>query len=394
MNILYLSYWGLEDGLTCSVIYPQIKYLNSRIDVNKIILVTIERKDSNKITLPDLGEKVIYEQIYSLNLKPNILNKIFDFVLFPKKISEIARNHHVQYALSHSSMGGGLLYLSIKQQIPFAVFYEPHSEYMLDSGVWKRYDPRYIFQSYLDKKQIPSAERIFTVTHKNKIYIENHYQLKNKVLVAPNSVPFDNFSLSIDHPLYLKKQLNIPERNYIGIYVGKFGDIYYDLESFELFKKTFDFFENNFYLIILSPDSKDSILQKLEHQNIDTKNVFVDKVPHEQVPQYLSIANFAFSNIKPAPCRQFCSPIKNGEYWAMGLPILSPDGIGDDSDIIKNEYGGVIYTLGNFEAALHELKKEYLDKDSKEIKNKMRDIALKYRSFEHTKKCLDSIFKK
>jgi hypothetical protein len=103
------------------------------------------------------------------------------------------------------------------------------------------------------------------------------------------------------------------------------------------------------------------------------------------------MADFAFSNIKPAPCRKFCCPIKNGEYWSMGLPILSPDNIGDDTDIIRNEGCGVIYNLDDYDFALNLLQNDFLNKDSSIVKEKMRQVALKYRSFEHTQKCLDKI---
>ena len=85
----------------------------------------------------------------------------------------------------------------------------------------------------------------------------------------------------------------------------------------------------------------------LKKQGIDLTRVFIDSVPHAEVANYLSASDFAFATIKPTPTRLYCCPVKNGEYWANGIPILLEDGIGDDSDIIKNEGGGVIFDHHN-----------------------------------------------
>ena len=131
----------------------------------------------------------------------------------------------------------------------------------------------------------------------------------------------------------------------VGIYVGKFGDIYYDEEAFELFRAAADHFGPRFRVIILTPNAEADVRRKLAAVGLGPDRAFVTKAPHAEVPDYLSAADFAFSPIRPAPCRLFCSAIKIGEYWASGLLVLVTPGVGDDSAIIEAETGGAVFDL-------------------------------------------------
>ena len=71
----------------------------------------------------------------------------------------------------------------------------------------------------------------------------------------------------------------------------------------------------------------------------------ITNLPHSEVPDYLSVSDFAFATINPSPCRLFCSAIKIGGYWASGLLELVTPGVGDDLAITEAE-GGVVFDLG------------------------------------------------
>src|SRR5690606_12754608 len=47
-------------------------------------------------------------------------------------------------------------------------------------------------------------------------------------------------------------------------------------------------------------------------------------------------ADIAFCGVRPIASQKFSSPIKNGEYWACGLPVLIPKGIAEDDILAEN----------------------------------------------------------
>jgi len=118
--------------------------------------------------------------------------------------------------------------------------------------------------------------------------------------------------------------------------------------------------------------------------SIRPENVISVFVPHKEIPDYLGLGDFAFSAFKPVPSRRYCTPIKNGEYWAMGLPVIIPKGISEDSDIIAESGTGVV--LENFSEA--ELKRAWnkidllMDQNMDgKLSEKIHELAVKHRNF-------------
>ncbi|MFC5269349.1 hypothetical protein [Adhaeribacter terreus] len=362
MTILYLCYWSINDALTVATCFPNLKILNNFTAIEKIVFITIERNFESEVKFaPSFkNEKIEFKPLHSSDLHYGVLNKINDFVSFPKELAKLVQHYKVDKIIARGAPAGALAYLVWKKlKTPFLVeSFEPHADYMLESGVWKNYDPRYVFQKHWEEKQKTVAAGLMPVADNYKKKLLSEGVSEQKIRTVPVSVDTQHFSFNKPDRNEIRKKLNISSDGIVGIYVGKFGDIYYDQEAFDIFRKAFDFFGLSFRLILLTPNSIDEVKAKLLKIGIDPAKVFTAKVAHHEVPQYLSASDFAFSTIKPAACRKYCSPTKNGEYWANGLPIILTEGVGDDSDIIKNEGGGAVFNLevpGSIESALHEI---------------------------------------
>ena len=97
------------------------------------------------------------------------------------------------------------------------------------------------------------------------------------------------------------------------------------------------------------------------------ENVVISQfVFHTEVPRYLSLGDFAINPVKPVPTKKYCTSIKDGEYWAMGLPVVISPNISDDSGIIEKENIGVIMNFAirsQFPPALVQLKEMLKNKN-------------------------------
>ena len=340
--------------------------------------------------ITELPSKVRFTPITSRNIPINFLNKVSDMWLIVNKLTRLIKKNEIDFVIGRNSISGSICYkLYRKLGVPYAVeSFEPHADYMLESGVWKKYDPRYLFQKYWEKKQKETASFLMPVSenHKRQLIYENVG--KSKVITVPCCVDLEKFAFSKDARRSLRKRLNIKEQDNVGIYVGKFGDIYLDEESFELFRLIFEQ-EKSFFLIILTP-FPDLASVRCSQYGLPKENVLISSVPHDLVNDYLSAADIAFSLVKPAPIRKYCSPIKDGEYSANGLPIAIPNGIGDDSDIIKKYGLGIIFDVKDLNNAAKDIHR-FLNKKKEVSDRKPSILAKEFRSFPIVKSAYEVI---
>lgn len=384
MNILYIAYWGIGDGLTSSTVFPHLSVLEEYEEITQIIFCTIERGGERVGYCGPALSKVKFIPLYSKNIKPSVLNKVFDFILFPQILVNLCRQFDVAKIISRGAPAGALAYkVYNKTSVPYYVeSYEPHADYMLESGVWARWNPKYIFEKRWEKKIKKTAKLIITVSTNYRNQLLKEGVSPDRLAVVPCCVNQKDFKLNNEIRLKIRSRLGIDEKDVAGIYLGKFGGIYYDDEAYEVFKSSFQCFKDKFFLFILTPDNKHEILSKLTQHNIPLDRVYVEKVPHSEVPNFLSAADFAFAFYRPNHSARYLSPVKFGEYWANGLPILTPEGIGDDSAIIQQEkLGGVVFNFTNLKNELIELRKLLETNSRQNTYVKIKELANKYRSF-------------
>ena len=350
MKIFYISYWGVSEGLTVSTVFPNLKVLSEDMRVESIDFFTVER--ANDRNFKDSFEpinKVKHHPIHSKNFGFFIFTKIADWLRIRSTISKRAQKIKPDLVICRGAMAGAFgTMLYKKYGIPFVVeSFEPHADYMTESGVWKKNGLRCQLQKNTESEIKKYAKFLVTVSNNYCQQLSaNEGIAKERLKMVPCTVNPVQFKFNAEARQLVREKLGLGADTRVGIYLGKFGSIYYDKEAFEVFKAAAQFFDS-FFLILLSPTDKKELTEKLNSVNFPIDKVWMGTVAHSEVPNYLSAADFAFSTIKPADCRRFCSPVKDGEYWANGLPILLPDMVGDDSEIIKTEGGGAIINVNN-----------------------------------------------
>ncbi len=382
MKILYATYWGVNEGLSVATSQPNLRLLCAHEKVEKVDYVTVERNPNvikpieNALNSP----KIIWKPLYSKNYKIHFFNKINDIFLIRKFLLNLVKNNDYEIIIFRGAIMAMFAYW-VKKRTKAKVgleSYEPHAAYMLESGVWKSNSLFYKVQLYYENLIKQSADFLTTVTENYKLHLVDNEQIEpEKINVSPCWVQLDKFQFNPQKRAEIRQNLGWQNAT-VGIYVGKFGSIYYDDEAFNLFKAAFDFFPN-FRLILLSPDDANLLKIKLQRVNISLEKTLIKLAAHEEIPHFLSAADFAFSPIKVAPVRRFCSPIKDGEYWACGLPIIIPDGVGDDSDIIKKEGGGAVIDIDDPKSVQIGLETVAKIITNEHYREEIRAIAVRHR---------------
>lgn len=390
---MLLSYWGINDVLTQAAVWPHLRVLKQLEGVGKIILITIERGDNEVVEARLKHWGNVTHIPLSENKKGfNLITKIADFIYLPKQLVNICYEEKISSIHAHGAPAGVLACkVFLKSKVPFFVSsFEPHAEYMIESGVWSKLGLKYLFQSYWEKKQQELAVGLMPVAENYKKQLIREGVTPEKIFTVPCSVNAVDFAYDSKVQESFRSKLNW-NKTTIGIYVGKYGDLYYDHEAFQIYRKCFELIPE-FRLIILTPQPQKNILQQLREYHIDLNKVYLDSVLHEQVPAFLSAADFAFATYKPGLSKKYLSPVKIGEYWANGLPVLLTEGVGDDSDIIKNEGGGALFNLqqeGNLELALLQIQDILKDPAHRQ---EIPKLAVKYRSPDKIREAYEYFF--
>ena len=396
MTIVYLSYWQINDPLTISSAFPVLKHLLARDEIDKILLCTIERGnyDSSVLKKYFAGKNIVHIPLFSFDLGVSLLTKLGDFFFFPKKIIKLIKNEQANLLIARSSLAGAIALLVHKRvNIPFFVeSFEPHADYMLESEVWSKFGIRYLLQKRWEKRQMELSHALMPVSENYQNYLIKEGVDIDKIRVVPCVLDHTKFEFKKEIGSETRLKIGFKNTDIVGIYVGKFGGIYYDDDAYKVFFLAQKFFGEDFRLILLTPEKKDKVMAKLKKHDFLIKNAYVDFVDISLVSNYLSASTFAFSTIKPSKSRKFCSPIKNGEYWANGLPILSPDGIGDDSEIIKKECGGSIFDLNDSENILHALNKIKKIIEEENHRKRISEISVKHRSLQYINEAYNYFF--
>jgi len=395
MNILFLGYWDLADPLTEATILPHLRILKSFDNIKNLHFSNVQRETIREESLAKLSSlNVVYKPLVSRFGSLNLINKGYDFLILPLKIAEICKENSIDLIIARGAPAGGLAYLSnLIVKTPFIVeSYEPHAKYMLDAKVWSKRSLKYLLHSWLEKKVNNHARFIITVSNQYKTLLTQSGVPEEVIFVNPCSVDFNLFSKhrgSIEE-LCLTGYRN--KESYVGIYVGKFGGLYYDEKVFELINTLFTYFEDNLVFIILSNIDEEFYQRMLRKYQISNSKIIRRYVRHEEVSLYLNSSDFAIAPYKTTENSKYLSPVKLAEYWACELPVILSDKVGDDHLCIEKERLGVNIDFESLSSLNYmDEKLQSLLKIMKNDRSHIRSYAKKYRNIKTVERTYKNI---
>lgn len=398
-HTLILTHWPLSSGLVQAYTLPYVDIIRSLLPESSCLyLVTSEiaaniRTDESylhyRLSLSKRGISVVSFKYYRAGLRKYI-SLVGDIIglVYLIKANQITRIH--SFCTPAGSLGV-LLSLICGVQLIVDSF-EPHAESMLENKTWTKASLVYKVLSFLEFAQARFAKTLIFTTSGMNQYCRNRF----------NYIPFNTFvkPACVDLAKFKPENLSQDLRSSLGlddkvvcVYAGKIGGIYLDVEIFQIIKVFHKILGDRFRFLLLSDCTSELLANYLRDSGLPDDLVVHRNLPHSEVSQYLSLASFALNPVRPVPTKRYCTSIKDGEYWASGLPVIITKNISDDSDIIhNNNIGYVLNSLDEreyFNAAYHMLD---LIKSTPELKDRIREIAANYRSFSIAKHIYSSIY--
>ena len=205
---------------------------------------------------------------------------------------------------------------------------------------------RYRFLTRLETDICQQADAVFVITEALRREMAARGVPEEKMVVLPNGVHADQF-VPRDRDRELEKQLGVRNKTVIG-YAGGLVDYEgVDLLLDAVAKLTAT--RRDFHVLIVGDGHYERRLRKrADALRLGDVVTFTGRVPHEDVPQYLSLFDITPFPRLPLPVCELISPIKPFEAMAMAKAavVSSVDAL---TEIVQHEQTGLVFTKGDAE---------------------------------------------
>jgi glycosyltransferase involved in cell wall biosynthesis len=398
-NILVFTQWSFKDALVQTYTLPYVDIIRKIISPDrKIFVATAEQGHIalSKDEITQLNKKWAKRNMHLLPApyKKFGLRKMFVAAGNIIKLCRMIRKEKIKTIHAFCTPAGSIAYLLSKLTGTELIIdsYEPHAEAMVENGTWVQNSIAHKILLSFEKKQTKRAKAMIGTTAGMKQYALDKYGVEVKnFFVKPACVDLIKFSPS-EKDASLLKEFEL-ENKIVCVYAGKLGGIYFKEEIFDFIKLCYDHWKDDFRFLMLTNADKEEILSEIQRVGLPEHIIISRFAFHHDVPRLLSLGDFALNPVKPVFTKKYCTSIKDGEYWAMGLPVLISPGISDDSEIIEKENTGVVVDFSDHNEMIKAINKvEKLIKEKVTVKKKIREIAIRYRSFEIAEKVYKKIY--
>jgi len=339
-NILYISYDGLTDPLGQSQILPYIIGL-SKVGYN-FTIISAEKPEVYKLGKENISnicsENNIDWRPIQYTKKPAILSTVRDI----KSIQKLADNLHKekQFSVVHCrSYISSIVGLKMKKKYGVKFIFDMRgfwADERVDGKIWNLTKPHYkMVYSYFKKKEkqfLNKADAIVSLTHIGKKIMQDDWKVKTPIYVIP---------CAVDTELFRPKDTKLKGQNITLGYLGSIGTWYMLDEMLDFFKVLLKKYPQAKFKFITN-EVPATILNKAISRDINIEHFEISSAKHNEVPNELSKVDIGIFFIKPTFSKQSSSPVKQGEFMAMGIPVITNSGVGDTDGIIKKYKSGLL----------------------------------------------------
>lgn len=262
--------------------------------------------------------------------------------------------------------------------------YEPHAEAMVENGTWSRKGIAFRVLFWFERAQTRKARAVIAAASGMREYALSAYgHVPKEFHVKPACVDLGLFGLANLKRPELIERYGL-QGKLVLVYAGKFGGIYWGQEVFDLIRVALDHWGERLHVLLLTGHPEPELRTFMERAGLPRALFTIQHVPHAEVPDHMGLGDVALTPVRPVPTKRYCTPIKDGEYWALGLPVVITPGISDDSDIIRVHGIGAVLADGttrSYEVAVNEVDALLRKYSRQELYLRIRPVAEKYRHF-------------
>lgn len=382
LDSLYITYWSLRDPLTQSQTMPVLRSLTQR--GYRIGLLTYEQEPhamsaaARTASAADLRQEGIRWFPLRYHRRPPGLAKAWDGLSGVAAALAIRALYRPRLLHSRGSIPAGpaLLAAGLSRTRFFFDADSPISEEYVDIGRWRRGSLGFRVTRWIEDAALARADAVAVLTEKRRAEVAAGTTFP--VSVLPCAVDARRFVFDPAARTRYRRELRLDGT--VAVYSGKWGG-WYATEEMMDFVAVARGHLPDLRLLVLTQESATPFLTAAARRGLQDI-ISVQRAQHADMPGFLSAADVGLSFVKPLPSKRASSPVKNGEYLACGLPIVTSDGIGDYSAVIAAERAGVVlagFAPDQLETAAAELAARMRDPG---LRDRCRAVALAHASLD------------
>jgi glycosyltransferase involved in cell wall biosynthesis len=375
LRALYICYLSLDDPLTHTQVVAYLKGLAAA--GHTIHLLTFEARRLGRAEKRNLGRQMAESGIRWHHLRyhkrPSLPATAYDTLAGAAYAWWLSLRFglNVFHARSHIPAAMAMLARRLRSGAAPDLIFDIRglmAEEYVDAGRWKRDGLPFRLVKLVERLAIARSAGIVVLTRRvqTQLFGEDG---DPRVFVIPCCADLNTLGDTAAARPSAKGQ---SEAAVTMVYVGKLEGWYMAAEMAEFFAVARRVISNlNFIVLTQGAQTPISVpLQQLGLEGAAT----ISSAPAHEIGQYLAIADFGISFIRPAPSKASSSPTKVGEYLAAGLPVLATSGVGD-LDVLLGPGVGVLvadHTDAAYTAAAHAIGALLSDP---EVSRRCRDLA-------------------
>jgi glycosyltransferase involved in cell wall biosynthesis len=340
LDAVYVTYWSLKDPLCQSQSLPVVRDQARR--GRRLGFVTFESATWALAPAERAAEVAALEREgvrwmpLAYHKSPPVFSTLFDVARGIVRCVWMTKREGARLVHARATVPGAIGYWA--SRITGTRFFNdadgPLSDEYADAGIWRRGSIGHRLARWSEETCFASADAVAVLSDQRRREVER--RTRAGVTVLPCGVDTQRFRRDPEAGDRLRRELGLSGR--VLAYAGKSGGWYLTLPMLDFVKAAADVL-GPLSLLVLTTEAPERFAAPASDRGLAC---VVRRAAPEQVPEFLSAADAGLSFRSTAASQRASSPIKNGEYLACGLPVVTTPGAGDYSDMVARRKVGVV----------------------------------------------------
>ncbi len=374
LDSVYVTYWSLRDPLCQSQSLPVLRGLAA--GGYRLGLVTYEQAPwavpapERARVAASLAAEGIEWAPRDYHKRPPLLSTLYDIAMGVLHTAAFARRSKARLVHGRASVPAAIAWGAARTS--GRLFFDdadgPLSEEYVDAGVWSRGSWPHRLTRAVEHACLTRADQVAVLSSLRRDELRS--VVGREIAVLPCGVDTSLFRYDPAARERWRRELGLSGT--VLVYSGKAGG-WYLTEPLLDFARAAGTVLGDVTLLVLTTGDPRPFVDGAAARGV---RCVVRAGGRDEMPGLLSAADAGLSFRLDSASQRACSPIKNGEYLACGLPVVTTAGAGDYSALVQRERVGVVAAAFDAPALGASARELAALLETKDVRERCRAVAV------------------